>query len=184
MGVDAVSAWEAIGQSDEWYTPAYIFDALEINFDLDVAAPAEGPRHVPARDWISKGSLGIRWQGFIWMNPPFGGRNGLVPWLNKFFTHGNGIALTPDRTSAPWFQDAMKRADAILFVAPKIKFERPDGTLGKIPGTGTALFAAGSEGVAALKRGHGTIGTFVKLQKSPPMQAYEFFQARHERTDQ
>jgi hypothetical protein len=39
------------------------------------------------------------------MNPPFGGRNGLAPWLDKFFANGNGIALTPDRTSAPWWQD-------------------------------------------------------------------------------
>ena len=86
------------------------------------------------------------------MNPPFGGRNGLVPWLDKFFDHGNGIALTPDRTSAPWWQDAARRADGILFVAGKIKFERPDGSVGKSPGTGTTLFASGARADAALIR--------------------------------
>jgi hypothetical protein len=25
------------------------------------------------------------------MNPPFGKRNGLVPWLEKFFTHGKAL---------------------------------------------------------------------------------------------
>jgi len=31
-----------------------------------------------------------------------------------------------------------------------VKFERPDGTIGKSPGSGTALMAAGPEGVQAL----------------------------------
>jgi hypothetical protein len=77
------------------------------------------------------------------MNPPFGARNGIKPWLDKFFEHDNGIALMPDRTSAPWFQEAAAKAIAILFLSPKVKFERPDGSLGKSPGSGTALMAAG-----------------------------------------
>jgi len=153
-----MSMWEAIGQSDEWYTPAYIFDALGVRFDLDVAAPVAGPKHVPCDRWISDGSLSKAWHGFIWMNPPFGGRNGLEPWLQRFMAHGNGIALVPDRTSAPWFQTYCTQADAVLFVAPKIKFERPDGSVGKQPGTGTALLAKGPLGVGALWRAHGKIG--------------------------
>ena len=86
------------------------------------------------------------------MNPPFGGRNGLVPWLDRFFAHGNGIALTPDRTSAPWWQDAADRADAILLTRGKVKFERPDGSVGKSPGSGVTLWAAGDRAVAALIR--------------------------------
>lgn len=86
------------------------------------------------------------------MNPPFGGRNGLIPWLDRFFVHGNGIALTPDRTSAPWWQDANRRADATLFIAGKVRFIRPDGSEGKSPGTGTTMFAAGDRAVWALSR--------------------------------
>lgn len=143
------------GQTDEWYTPAYVFAALGCAFDLDAAAPAAGPRHVPAKHWISAGSLGVPWEGFVWMNPPFGGRNGLVPWLDKFFEHGNGIALVPDRTSAPWFQAAIRRADMALFIDGKVKFERPDGTLGKSPGDGSVLLAVGDLGCAALMRACG-----------------------------
>lgn len=147
-----MSAWEAsAGATDEWYTPKYIFDALGCSFDLDVAAPTGGPLHVPCRNWLSERSLGSRWTGFIWMNPPFGGRNSLAPWLGKFFAYGNGIALTPDRTSAPWFQDAWKRADLVMFL-PKVKFIRPDGSLGRQPGNGTALWACGDRGVDALRR--------------------------------
>jgi hypothetical protein len=146
-----VSAWEAIGKSDEWYTPKYIFDALGCTFDLDVAGPGWGKCHVPADCAIPAASLNLRWNGFIWMNPPFGGRNGLEPWLDKFFEHGNGIALVPDRTSAPWFQKAAKRANALLFVSPKVKFERPDGSVGKSPGCGTVLMSAGLKGRWALR---------------------------------
>lgn len=162
-----MSAWEATGQSDEWYTPPHVFEALGEQFDVDVAAPAGGAPHVPARLWITKqfgGGLKSEWgsSNFIWMNPPFGGRNGIVPWLDKFFAHGNGIALTPDRTSAPWFWDAWRNADAVLFTR-KIRFLRPDGTEGKSPSCGTALFAAGHRAVLALHRAHvaglGILGT-------------------------
>jgi hypothetical protein len=145
-----MSTWESIGASDEWYTPAHVFDALGVTFDLDVSAPPEGPRHVPTSAFLHEASLTAQWRGFIWMNPPFGGRNGLVPWLDTFFAHGDGIALTPDRTSAPWWQDAADRADALLLTRGRIKFERPDGTTGNSPGAGVTLFAAGKRGAAAL----------------------------------
>lgn len=146
-----MSPWERSGLSDEWFTPKYIFDAMDVAFDLDVAAPEQGAPHVPARHWIWQRSLGGPWRGFIWMNPPFGGRNGLAPWLDKFFAYGNGVALVPDRTSAPWFQKAAKKSSAVLFISPKVKFERPDGSVGKSPGCGTALLASGARGVMALE---------------------------------
>jgi hypothetical protein len=144
--------WETPGQSDEWYTPAYVFSALGTAFDLDVAGPWV-PTYVPAAQTYNKAHDGLAqpWHGFVWMNPPFGGRNSLEPWLAKFFAHGNGIALTPDRTSAPWFQNAWRRADAALFTR-KIRFIRPDGSEGKSPSNGTTLWAAGAQGVEALHR--------------------------------
>lgn len=148
-----MAAHEAIGKSDEWYTPEYVFNALGCRFDMDVASPADRTFcSVPADRFITTDSLKQDWTGFVWMNPPFGGRNGLDPWLDKIVQHGNGIALTPDRTSAPWWQKASKRADAVLFVGRKIRFIRPDGTTGDQPGTGTSLFALGNRAVCALQR--------------------------------
>lgn len=162
-----MSAWESPGQSDEWYTPAYIFDALGCHFDMDVAAPVDGPMHVPATMWYSRDALDLPWAGFVWMNPPFGGRGALEPWLTKFFNHGDGVALTPDRTSAPWFRSAWARADLVLFT-PKIKFIRPDGSLGRQPGTGTALWASGPRGVSALTRAAGAgLGILAKPVNQP-----------------
>jgi hypothetical protein len=150
-----MSVWESIGKSDEWYTPRYIFDALGETFDLDVAAPEGGGPHVPTVSHYSSGSLQRPWTGFIWMNPPFGGQNGLIPWLGRFFDHSNGIALTPDRTSAEWWLTSLQRADATMFLRGRVKFERPDGTIGKSPSNGTTLFAAGERAVEALLRAEG-----------------------------
>lgn len=165
-----MAAWEEAGKSDEWYTPKYVFDALGCEFDMDVAAPVGGPRHVPCKSYLSVLSPPQRWQGFVWMNPPFGGRNGIAPWLEKFFRHGNGIALTPDRTSAPRFQEYAPKAIALLFVAPKVKFERPDGSIGRSPGCGTVLMAAGSRARAALFRA-GRLGFVALPNPGAEMQA-------------
>lgn len=144
-----MSAWESAGGSDEWYTPAYIFEALGEKFDLDVASPPR-PTHVPCQQYFSSQGLTRQWHGFVCMNPPFSGRTGKSAWLEKFFDHGNGIALTPDRTSAPWFREAWARADLVMFL-PKVKFEQPDGSVGKSPSNGTALWAAGSRAEEALR---------------------------------
>lgn len=153
-----MAAYETAGETDDWYTPRYIFEALGEKFDMDVAAPVEGPRHLDVKHWHSENSLDKMWVGFIWMNPPFGHQSTRRLWLRKFFDHGSGIALVPDRTSAPWFQEFAPRSDAILWVSPKIKFERPDGSLGQSPGTGTALLAAGSRAALALKRASPLLG--------------------------
>lgn len=157
-----MSHWEqTVGASDEWYTPAYIFDALGVFFDLDVAAPLNGPKYVPCRDWYHEQHDGLTrsWHGVVWMNPPFGKRNGLSPWLERFFYHANGIALTPDRTSAPWWQNAAELCDAILLVRGRVKFEKPDGTVGKSPSNGVTLWASGKRAVIALQEAEEKLGS-------------------------
>lgn len=147
-----MSDWETIGKSDEWYTPKYIFEALGCSFDLDVAAPVDRRFcHVPATSFITANSLDLDWNGFVWMNPPFGGRGQKEPWLNKIYQHGLGIALEADRTSAPWWQKAANECDAVLFIAGKVKFIKPDGTTGDSPSTGTTLFGYGSKAIEVLK---------------------------------
>lgn len=157
-----MSAWEATGKTDEWMTPAYIMDAIGEEFDLDVAAPPSGPLHVQAGYWFSESSIEKDWKGFVWMNPPYGGRNALMPWVWKFLIHGNGLALLPDRTSAPWFAPLAEHADALMFFRNKIKFERTDGTVGKSPGNGSVLVACGRRAELALLRATPRLGYAVK----------------------
>lgn len=152
---------QSVGATDEWYTPPRVFEALAAEFDLDVASPGEAVvPWIPARWHFTNGGLDTRWGGFVWMNAPFGGRNGLVPWLERFFAHANGIALVPDRTSAPWWQDYAPRSDSILFVRTKLKFIGADGKPGDSPAQGTTLLASGPQAVAALNRAEGAgLGT-------------------------
>ena len=144
---------QSVGKSSEWYTPPHVFKAMGANFDLDTASP--GPAIVPwipANAHITYDSLSLSWRGFVWMNPPFGGRNGLEPWLERFSDHPEGVALTPDRTSAPWWQRYAPRMDLVLFVSPKIHFIPGPGARASSPAQGTTLMARGLKGKIALMR--------------------------------
>ena len=144
---------QSVGASDEWYTPPCVFAALGCRFDVDVASPgADKVPWIPAARHITANSLERPWRGFVWLNPPFGPRNGLVPWIRKFVDHGNGIMLVPDRSSAPWWQMWAPQMDLILFTRGKLKFIGADGTPGMSPAQGTCLGAIGRKGVAALLR--------------------------------
>lgn len=146
-----MSVWEVKGATDEWYTPPHVFEALGERFDLDVAHPENGKTHVPCDRFYSELSLMKTWTGFVWMNPPFGGRDAVTPWIDRFFDHGNGLALTPDRTSAGWFHRAWRRADLVMFT-PRLCFLRPDGSIGPKPSCGAAIWASGNRGCDALRR--------------------------------
>ena len=134
---------QSVGATSEWYTPRYIFDALACKFDMDVASPGRAVTPwIPARKFITERSLSRQWEGFVWMNPPFGGRNAIRPWLVKFREHRNGIA----------------HMDAILFVSPKIKFISATGLPGKSPAQGTCLMALGEHAILALRQASGKLG--------------------------
>jgi hypothetical protein len=59
--------------SDDCYTPRWVFDAMRLSFDLDVAAPVGGPRHVPAMRYYTPDDDGLSqpWDGLVWCNPPY-----------------------------------------------------------------------------------------------------------------
>lgn len=141
----------SVGESDEWYTPSFVFEAIGLRFALDPCSP--GPGHwVPAdRVYVKEDDgLSMPWEGRVWMNPPFGGRNGHVPWIRKFIRHGHGIGLSRAYTSSGWFHDLMPSMDFLLFPRGKTRFVKPDGTVGGNPGHGVVLFAKGEDCVRAL----------------------------------
>src|SRR5258708_6107316 len=106
---------QSVGATDEWYTPPYVFEAMGCTFDMDVASPGKRiTPWIPANKFLTFGSLYREWEGFVWMNPPFGARNGLVSWLERFVLHDNGVCLVPDRTSAPWWQRYAPEMNLVL----------------------------------------------------------------------
>ena len=134
----------SIGSTDDWYTPPNYFAALGLEFDLDPCSP--GAHHwVPAKRVFTKADDGLHqpWSGLVFMNPPFGGRHGHVPWLRKFLIHANGIAIVRAYTSSDWFHDYAILAHTMLFPRGKTKFVRPDGTVGEAPGHGVVLLGMG-----------------------------------------
>jgi hypothetical protein len=150
------SNYDSAGENTttEWFTPKYIFDALECRFDLDPASPGYNiVPWVPAKHHYTSDGLEREWFGFVWLNPPYG-RGVLRLWLEKFVRHGNGIALVPERTSTGGWQDLVSRADMILCVNSKIPFANSAGEqTGTFP-IGSTLVAIGDRGVRALTQAH------------------------------
>src|SRR5579859_2487232 len=60
-------------ESDEWYTPPWMFSALGVEFDLDPCSPGAPPSNVPAKQHLTKLDNGLQagWHGSVWLNPPF-----------------------------------------------------------------------------------------------------------------
>ena len=119
----APSANESIG-TDEYFTPAWVFDELAMTFDLDVAAPPGGVPHIPATRFLTPVENGLAhpWAGRVWMNPPY---SAPARWVDRFLEHGNGIALLPFAKSE-WFFD-LWAIDDVTIVAPGVRASKFDG---------------------------------------------------------
>ncbi len=135
----------------EWYTPEWIFDALDITFDIDVCHPINTIQYIPAsiKYTINDDGLKQSWIGKVWMNPPYGKE--MPKWMEKFHDHANGIALVFARTDTKWFHQYCATADAILFLNGRIKFIDGLGKKSGMPGCGSMLVAYGSDNVKALQ---------------------------------
>src|SRR4051812_22584031 len=87
-----------MGETVEWYTPPWVFEAIGLRFDLDPASPPGGLPWVPAEHHYSDQDDGLAqpWYGRVWLNPPYG--PGIGQWMSKLADHGNGIALVFNRS--------------------------------------------------------------------------------------
>lgn len=141
-------------KSVEWYTPAWIFDALALTFDVDPCSPHDAESAVPARIKFTVFDDGLKqsWTGRVWLNPPYGRSTPF--WMRRFIDHANGIALVFSRTDAQWCQDALRTADACLFIAGRIEFVPGKENQHKRSraGAGSVMFAYGDDCAAALSR--------------------------------
>jgi hypothetical protein len=135
--------------NNEYYTPLWLFEALNLTFDLDVCSPKDRETFVPARKRYTLDDDGLEspWEGLVWMNPPY---SKPTPWADKFITHGNGVALIPFSRSR-WFVDLWDKADAIMALPSNFKFVTPEGKNASVfmP---VALASIGQVGTQAIQR--------------------------------
>ena len=102
--------------NDELYTPKWIFDALGVTFDLDVAGTNNKFAVVPTLNkfTIEDDALTREWYGLIWMNPPY---SGVTPWVEKWLDHANGFCLVPLASNGKWV-NKLWESDAVLTYLP------------------------------------------------------------------
>jgi hypothetical protein len=66
-----------------------------------------------------------RWDGEVFLNPPY---SAIRRWLARMAEHGRGIALVFAKTDTVAFaRYVWPCADAVLFIAGRLPFHRPDG---------------------------------------------------------
>lgn len=142
-------------KSVEWYTPAWVFEELAIEFDLDPSSPhdMELPwQPIKDRYTVFDDGLSKEWVGRVWLNPPYS--KWTQQWMKRMAAHANGIALVFSRTDAIWFHESACTADAILFLKGRVQFVPGHENAHKKSrsGAGTVMFAWGKECVEALER--------------------------------
>jgi hypothetical protein len=112
---------------NEWYTPRWLFDALGLTYDLDVASPADRTlTAVPAHRYYTPDDDGLtaEWSGLVWCNPPYSDAGG---WAYRMIAHGNGLLLTHVPMNAAWALDVWRNADGVALFQG-MHFVRPDAT--------------------------------------------------------
>ena len=134
--------------NDEMFTPAWIFEALKLEFDLDVSAPFGGAPYVPCKNYytISDDGLAQDWHGLVWCNPPYSKPS---PWVEKWLKHGQGLALLPLSGNSHWWQRLWHSEAKVIMMKPNVGFEKPDQTIQKIM-YGTSLWAIGETAIESL----------------------------------
>jgi hypothetical protein len=100
--------------SDDYYTPAWLFERMGITFDLDVCAPPGGVPWIPAAQFFTMADDGLaqEWSGRVWMNPPY---SNATPWVDRFVNHAHGVCLV--QVSKGRYSDHLwGTADAVVLV--------------------------------------------------------------------
>jgi phage N-6-adenine-methyltransferase len=160
--LDGLNYLNPVDGDDEWHTPAEFVERVRRalgKIDLDAASNATAQRTVKAARYFTRkdDALKREWRGRIFLNPPYSRKEEFIDKLLAEVAAGRvtgAILLTHNNTQTEWWQRAAKVASAFCFPRGKIKFVRPDGTIGIAPalaqvfsyfGNDVARFAAAFE---------------------------------------
>jgi hypothetical protein len=143
-----VEQWQQT--TDDYYTPAWVFDRLALKFDIDVASPPGGVPWIPARRYFTQADDGLTqdWHGLIWCNPPYSTAS---EWVRRMIAHDRGCLLVPLGGNQLWLSQLWESSASAVPMPPDMKFVRPNQNEQRIMWR-TALWAFGDECVEALGR--------------------------------
>ena len=113
----------------DWGTPKPLFDALDKavgGFDLDPCAGKDNRLGTPNFYTSKMNGLRKRWNGKVFMNPPYGNR--ISKWIEKAFNevskgHAELVAcLIPARTDTLWWHRFCMKSYDIVYLRGRVKF--------------------------------------------------------------
>jgi phage N-6-adenine-methyltransferase len=124
---------------DDWMTPASVFDPLHAIFSFtgDGCATDERASRLPRFISPEEDALSIDWTRIgprVWLNPPYGRQ--IKKWFAKTVEQcekgkvDTVVMLTFGNTDTTYWRDYVAYSQychQIVFLRPRVKFERPDG---------------------------------------------------------
>ena len=135
---------------DEQYTPSWVFEALGLEFDLDVASSHNPYVVVPTKQkfTIKDNALEQDWHGLVWMNPPY---SGVTPWVDKWLAHGNGFCMVPLASQGRWVNKLWESEAQLTYMPPNMKFIGGEDNVMISHRWRIALWAIGDVAIKALE---------------------------------
>lgn len=135
--------------NNEWYTPKEYIDAARDvmgSIDLDPASSPTANETVKAEMYFTAEQDGLlqEWFGNVWLNPPYSS-DLIGKFAEKVTTEDleQAIVLVNNATETAWFEKIVSVSSAIVFPTSRVKFYRPDGTIGA-PLQGQAVLYIGA----------------------------------------
>jgi len=108
----------------DWSTPDDLFADLNAIFHFDLDACACPSNAKCARFYtVDEDALSQRWNGTVWMNPPYGRQIGAF--MKKAFEESllgsTVVSLVPSRTDTSWWHRYVKRGQ-VVFLRGRLRF--------------------------------------------------------------
>lgn len=137
--------------SDDWYTPAWVFDGLGLTFHLDVAAPDEPVSWIPARRSYTVADDGLTqpWYGVVWCNPPY---SSPTAWCKRWAEHADGLILLRADLSTSGPHAAVNAASSVYVPKRRLQFVSALGHPSGAVNFSTVILGRGMTADAALGR--------------------------------
>ena len=148
---------------DAWFTPKWVFEGLDLLFDLDVAAPPFGVPWIPARSIFTEDDDGLAqdWQGVVWCNPPY---SSPTAWCHRFVEHPDMALLIRADLSTGGPLAAWTACDTVWVPGGRLDFVDGVGNNGGKVTFSTIMLGRGEAVDAAMHRlakANGTTRTLV-----------------------